>query len=127
MSMGIFSKLFSKPADEAPEVLLRRYIDEKLPKSYVSSPKYAVDIRKEGGKYVANITLDMTADGSDYSGFSTQDYLNISELEGGSLLEECLNAPPVPADFFLKMIFDERGMALLKEHYAKSQACPPNQ
>jgi len=125
--MGIFSKLFSKPASEDPEVLLRRYIDGKLPKGYVSSPKYAVDVRRQGGGYAAYITLDMTADGSDYSGFSLQDYLNLSELEGGYLLENCLNDPPIPAEFFLNLLFDERGMALLREHYAKSQACTPNQ
>jgi len=124
--MGIFSKLFSKPAAEDPEVLLRRYIDEKLPKGYVSSPKYAVDIRGEGDKYAARLTLDMTADGSDYSEFSVEDYLNLSELEGSYILEECLNAPPVPAEFTLNLLFDDRGMALLKEHYAKTQACSPN-
>ncbi len=119
--MGFFSKLFSKPAQEPPEVLLRRYIDENLPKSYVTSPKYAVDIQKQGDKYLARLSLDMTADGSDYSTFSVEDYLNISELEGGYVLENCLNAPPVPAEFSLNLIFDERGMALLREHYAQTQ------
>ncbi len=124
--MGIFSKLFSRPSDSSPEVLLRRYIDENLPKNYVSSPKYAVDIQKEGEKFVAHIALDMTADGSDYSTFSTQDYLNLSELEGSYVLENCLNAPPVPAEFFLDLRFDERGTALLREHYKKSQSCSSN-
>lgn len=119
--MGFFSKLFAKPAQEPPEVLLRRYIDENLPKNYVSSPKYAVDIQQQGGKLLARITLDMTADGSDYSDFSVDDYLNISELEGGYVLENCLNAPPVPAEFSLDLLFDERGMALLREYHAQSQ------
>ncbi len=118
--MGFFSKLFSKPAQEPPEVLLRRYIDENLPKSYVSSPKYAVDIQKQGDKYFVRLALDMTADGSDYSDFSVQDYLNISELEGGYVVENCLNAPPVPAEFSLDLLFDERGMALLREYYAQN-------
>ncbi len=118
--MGLFSKLFSRPANDPPEVLLRRYIDEHLPKNYVSSPKYAVDIHKEGDRYVARLTLDMTADGSDYSAFSTEDYLDLSEVEGGYLFEKCLNDPPVPADFFLNLLFDERGMELLREHYRNS-------
>jgi len=118
--MGIFSKLFSKPAQEPPEVLLRRYIDEHLPKNYVTSPHYAVDIRKEGGGLAAYVFLDMTADGSDYSSFSLQDYLDLSELEATYLLESCLNAPPVPADIRLNLRFDERGNALLKEHYDKT-------
>ncbi len=118
--MSIFSKLFSRPADDPPEVLLRRYIDSSLPKNYVTSPKYAVDIQKEGDRYAVRLTLDMTADGSDYSTFTVQDYLNISELEGGYLLENCLNAPPVPADFSLNLLFDERGMELLREHYRNS-------
>ncbi len=125
--MGIFAKLFSKPAPEPPEVLLRRYIGEKLPKSYVTSPKYDVDIRKEGGKLTAYVSLDMTADGSDYSSFTLQDYLDLSELEAGYILEKCLTDPPVPAEFFVELIFDERGMALLREHYDKSRACPPNE
>ena len=125
--MGIFSKLFShsdgetkSPASESPEVALRRYIDASLPKSYTSSPKYAVDIRPNGGRYAVRLTLDMTADGSDYSSFGLEDYLNISELEGGYLLEECLASPPFPTDFSLNLLFDERGMALLREHYAQS-------
>ncbi len=120
--MGIFSKLFSKPAKEAPEVLLRQYIDQHLPKNYVTSPKYAVDIQPQGKGFLARLTLDMTADGSSYEDFQLEDYLNISELEGGYVLENCLNDPPVPTEFSLNLLFDERGMALLREHYAQTQS-----
>ena len=116
--MGLFSKLFSsKKAPESPEETLRQYIDANLPKNYVTSPKYAVEITSGGKEYNVKLTLDMTADGSDYSDFSLEDYLNLSELEGGYLLENCLNSPPVPAQFSLNLLFDERGMALLREHY----------
>lgn len=120
--MGIFSKLFSKPAKESPEVLLRRYIDQNLPKNYVASPKYAVDIQPQGEGYFARLTLDMTSDGSTYEDFKLEDYLNLSELEGGYVIENCLAHPPVPTEFSLNLLFDERGMALLREHYAKTQS-----
>lgn len=80
---------------------LRDFIDGALPQNYVRSGKYAVDIQGSA----VRITLDMLADGSDYSGFSEEDYRNVAELEGGYLLGGCLSKPPVPADFTLEMEF----------------------
>lgn len=115
--MGLFDKLFGKKAPADPEVTLRQFIAAKLPKNYQSSPKYRQEIVPAGEGYTVRLVLDMTADGSDYAEFKLQDYLDLSELEGGYVME-LLEHPPVPAEFELELLFDERGQRLLREYYA---------
>ena len=50
----------------------------------------------------------MEADGSDYKGFSQEDFENLAELEAGYLLSEKIADPPVPANFTLDMMFPGR-------------------
>ena len=119
--MGFFDKLFGKktpPSPADPRAVLEQFIADKLPKSYQSSPQYRQEIVPEGDGYAVHLTLDMTADGSDYADFKLQDYLDLSELEGSYILENCLNDPPVPARFELELLFDERGQRLLREFRA---------
>ena len=112
--MGFLSDLFAKlfgggspKSGESKTDALREYIDRALPESYVQSRKYALSIKEMVGGYVAYVTLDMLADGSDYTGMDDQDLRNVAEMESGYLLEECLNKPPVDASFFLKMVFSK--------------------
>ena len=102
--MGFFSSLFRKKTAAAPGNL-RGFIDGSLPKYYTQSSKYAVNILESANRAVVKITLDMTADGSDYSDFGEGDYRNLAELEGGHLLTGCLAEPPVPTDFTLELVF----------------------
>ena len=105
--MGLFSKLFGKEqkTDAPPADPLRAFIDSKLPKNYVSSGKYAVEIQELAGASSAHITLDMLADGSDYSGFGDADYRQLAEMESGYLLTGCLADPPAPVSFVLDLVF----------------------
>lgn len=107
--MGLFSKLFGggqsagKGASSGGGI--REYLDANLPKNYVQSKKYAVSIQESAGRASARITLDMLADGSDYSGFGEADYCQLSEMESGYLLTDCIADPPVPTDFTLELVF----------------------
>lgn len=92
---------------EDPAPGIRDYIGENLPESYTASPLYALDVREEQGVCTASITLDMLADGSDYTGFGEDDYMMLAELEAGYLLENALKDPPAPTDFVLVMRFGE--------------------
>ena len=110
--MGLFSflgKLFGGRKTETgtagQEQALREFLDQALPKSYVRSKLYAVAIVRSGGEYAARVTLDMQADGSDYGGFSEEDYENLSELESSYLMEQ-LEDPPVPVRVTFDMVFD---------------------
>ncbi len=106
--MGLFSKLFGGKAaasSGAPSSPLRSYLDGNLPKNYTQSKKYAVNIIESEKRTAAAITLDMLADGSDYSGFGEGDYGSLAEMESGYLLTGCIAEPPVPTDFTLEMVF----------------------
>lgn len=108
--MGLFSKLFGGGQNGgrdgvAPAGTLKSYLDAKLPQNYVQSKKYAVTIQETAGRSAARITLDMLADGSDYSGFAEEDYLNLAEMESGYLLTGCIAEPPAPTDFTLELVF----------------------
>lgn len=112
--MGFLSDLFAKlfggsspKSGRSKTDALREYINRALPESYVQSREYALSIQEMAGGYVAHITLDMMADGSDYTGMDAQDLRNVAELESGYLLGDCLNKPPVDASFFLKMVFSK--------------------
>ena len=109
--MGFFSKLFgskkSGKATEEPEAVLRDYIQTHLPESYTRSKKFRLDIQP-GNPAKVRIALDMEADGSDYKGFSQEDFENLAELEAGYLLSEKIADPPVPANFSLDMMFPGR-------------------
>lgn len=105
--MGLFAKLFGgkEAGGNGGAGGLREYIDGNLPKNYVQSKKYKVEIQEAGGRSAARVTLDMLADGSDYSGFGDADYAQLAEMESGYLLTGCLDSPPVAADFTLELVF----------------------
>ncbi len=102
--MGLFSMLFGRKK-RAPASPLQRYIDENLPENYTQSRKYAVSLLESGRRAAAKITLDMLADGSDYTDFGDADYAQLAELESSYLLTGCLSKPPVPTDFTLDLVF----------------------
>jgi hypothetical protein len=95
---------------------LRRYIDESLHKNYVNSLQYAVVITEREDDYSARITLDMLADGTDYSNFRTEDYLWLSELESGYILD---NTPPVPTSFTVELRFGEENTVVVEKPAGK--------
>ena len=107
--MGLFSSLFGGGAkkedinDENVQAL-KQFFKEKLPASYVKSPKYAVSITKTSWGYAARLTLDMLADGSDYSGFSKNDFAGLSDLESDYVFDQ-LTSPPVSVMVTLDMDF----------------------
>ena len=89
------------PKDHTGEV--REYLQQNLPESYTASSLFALEVREEDGVCSARITLDMAADGSDYTSFGEDDFMMLAELEAGYLLENALTEPPVPTDFLLEM------------------------
>jgi hypothetical protein len=95
---------------------LRRYIDESLHKNYVNSLQYAVVITEREEDYSARITLDMLTDGSDYSNFKAEDYLWLSELESGYILD---NTPPVPTSFTVELRFDDENTVVVEKPAGK--------
>lgn len=108
--MGFFSNPFSHKKEEADPTAqaLRHFIDEKLPKSYVNSKKYAVSITQKESGYTAKITLDMCADGSDYSTFGPDDYMGLASMESSYLFDTFLIGAPVSVSILFEMIFDAK-------------------
>jgi len=86
---------------------VREYIDRNLPKGYTGSPLYALEVREDGGVCTAEVILDMSGDGSDYTGLGEDDLMILAELEAGYLLGGPLKEPPAPTDFLLRMRFEE--------------------
>ena len=111
--MGFFSflaNLFGGGKDGAktggsPADRLRSWLDANLPANYVKSKQYVVSIQEAGGAYNAKITLDMLADGSDYSDFGDQNYRELAELESNYLLTGCMANPPAAVNFTLELVF----------------------
>jgi hypothetical protein len=93
---------------------LRRYINENLRQEYVRSKKYALKITEKAGVFSARITLDMQADGSDYSNFGTDDFRQLSFLETGYIFDNCLKNPPVPTEFILELVFGKNNVAIVQ-------------
>lgn len=104
---GLFGKKEPQTAAPGGDAVgqLRCYLDANLPKSYVTSKKYSVSITEQSGTYAVRITLDMLADGSDYSNFGPEDYFTFPELEGGYVLG-LISKPPLPiSSYTLEMLF----------------------
>ena len=112
--MGFFSKLFGgKAEDGADAQALKKYFDASLPREYVNSPKYSVTITQSRRGYEARITLDMTADGSDYTGFAKEDFTNLADLESDRVYEMLTN-PPVTVYVTFDADFGGRNIITVK-------------
>lgn len=125
--MGFFSNLFGGGAKKAAEVsdenaqALKQFFKEKLPANYVNSPKYTISITRGDKDYEARINLDMSSDGSDFTGFGKDDFENLSELESSYVFDEFVKGPPVTVTVIFDMDFGpknritvNRGRALAK-------------
>lgn len=111
--MGFFSNLFGggKKAEEAGDAnaqALKQFFQEKLPANYVNSPKYAISVTRGDKGYETRINLDMGSDGSDYAGFSQEDFENLAELESSYVFDEFVKDPPVTVTVIFDMDFGPR-------------------
>ena len=118
--MGFFANLFGGKKDNAADQsqALRDWFDRTLPREYVGSPLYAVDITREGKGDAAKIVLDMQADGSSYSDFAPEDFDNLAELESSCVFDQ-LTAPPAPVALTFDMVFDSAHRVTVKPGTAK--------
>ena len=112
--MGFLSSLFGGGARKVEEVndanaqALKQFFKEKLPANYVNSPKYAISVTPGAPDYQARITLDMGSDGSDYTGFSQEDFANLAELESSYVFDEFIKDPPVTVTVIFDMDFGKQ-------------------
>lgn len=116
--MGLFSGLFGstkkeEAADEQAQAL-KRFLKEKLPTNYTSSPKYAVSVTRSDRGYAAVITLDMCSDGSDYTGFGKEDYAGLADMESDYVLGT-LSDPPVTVSVTFVMDFGGRNKVTMEK------------
>lgn len=107
--MGFFSNLFGGGAkkeevNDGQAQALRQFFDEKLPKNYVNSSKYAVSVTHSDRGYAASVTLDMLSDGSDYNGFGQDDFARLSDMEADYVFG-MLSDPPVSVAVTFQMDF----------------------
>lgn len=103
------------PTEDLKAAALSAYIKEALPESYGKSERFSLEVSGEKEPYAVLMTLDMTADGSDYADFPEEDMLVLSELESSYLLEECLDKPPSSADYTLLLWFSENAQVTVSK------------
>lgn len=91
--------------DKSTEV--KDYINGALPERYTQSQMYQTEIKQDGDVYTADVVLDMAADGSDFTGYTDEDYTVLGELEANYLLTACLAESPADTTYVLHLQFGE--------------------
>lgn len=91
--------------DKSTEV--KDYINGALPEPYTKSQMYQAEVTQDGDLYTADVILDMAADGSDFTGYTDEDYTILGELEANYLLTSCLTGSPADTTYILHLRFGE--------------------
>lgn len=105
MGLLLLGGCAEKEADRSAEV--KEHIASALPESYTQSPLYKAEVTRDGDVYIADVVLDVGADGSDVSEFTDEDFPLFGELEANYLLTECLPGSPVDTTYVLHLQFGD--------------------